>query len=268
MNRVPIFDSLTHPMPNGKWLLPKYDGLNSIQHLLLAMAENNVKWAFAVGMGSRIGEYQEENYASFVRQNSDNLYPVAFFNFDVLGSGTSIEGYLRRLKRLGYVGVKIHPRISSIDFANSYLPEIIKEANQLDLIVLLCTYYWSKDKRLCSCSPEQLLMLLCEAPEEKVILIHGGAVRLLEVAEIARQFRSVLLDLSFTLCKWERSSIDMDLRFLFHAFDQRICIGSDSPEFGQSDLRRRFNVLGAGLDQTKLQNIAFKNLSTYLNLNF
>ena len=251
-------------MPNGSWLLPKYDGQNTVQHLLSAMAASNVQWALAVGMGSKVGGYQEENYASLVRGTSDNLFPVAFVDFEVLESGTSVGEYLRKLKRLGYVGIKIHPRFSSINLSNSRLPELIKEANQLGLVILLCTYFWSKDKKLCSYNPEQLLMLLCEVPEEKIILVHGGAVRLLEVAEIVRQFQGALLDLSFTLCKYEGSSIDLDIRYLFEKLDRRVCVGSDSPEIGLFKLRERFNLLTEGLNDMKKSNIGYRNLQTYL----
>jgi predicted TIM-barrel fold metal-dependent hydrolase len=266
MNNVPIFDSLTHPMPNESWLIPKYDGQNSVSHLLSAMAVSNVQWALTVGMGVSIGGYQEKNYASFIRSNSDNLFPVAFLNFDVLDSGTSVAEYLFRLKKLGYVGIKIHPRLSSIDLSNIFLASVIKEANQLGLIILLCTYFWSKNKKLCSIGPEQLLTLLCEVPDEKIVLVHGGAVRLLEVAEIARQFQGVFLDLSFTLCKYEGSSIDLDIRYLFEKFDRRVCVGSDSPEFGLPKLRERFNLLTEGLDEVKKKNIGFRNLQTYIGV--
>ncbi|MDB5988718.1 MAG: hypothetical protein JWQ10_121 [Herbaspirillum sp.] len=266
MNSVPIFDSLTHPFPNGNWFHPEYDGKNTIQHLLSTMEENNVKWALAVGMGSKVGAYEEKTYVSFVRHHAANLFPIAFFDFEVLDSGISIKEYLQRLKDLGYVGIKIHPRISSINLSNAWLPNIITEANKLNLAILLCTYFWSKDKKLCSNTPEQLLTLLCEVPNEKLILVHGGAVRLLEVAEIARQFRETLLDLSFTICKYERSSIDLDIRFLFEKFDLRLCVGSDSPEFGASKLRERFELLTEGLDETKKKNIGYRNLQTHLGI--
>lgn len=264
MNNVPIFDSLTHPMPNGNWLTPDYNGRNSIQDLFSEMEVNNIQWALAVGMGSKIGGYQEENYAAFIRGHSTNLFPVAFLDFDVLTSGISVVVYLRRLKSLGYVGIKIHPRLSSVDLFTPLMVELIKEANQLELAVLLCTYFWGKDRKTCSNTPEKLLTLLCEVPDEKLILLHGGAVRLLEVAEMARHFQNILVDLSFTMCKYEGSSIDLDIRYLFEKFDRRICIGSDSPEFGVSKLRERFEYLTEGLDNTKKKSIGYQNLQTYI----
>lgn len=267
MNSTPIFDSLTHPMPNGGWLTPKYDGQNSVQQLLREMKANHVLWSLAVGMGPEIGGYQEETYASFIRANSTNLFPIAFIDFEVLESGTSAGEYLRRLKQLGYLGIKIHPRFSDISFSNAFLPKLIKEANQLGLVVLVCTYFWGKSKNTCSNSPEQLATLLCEVADEKLVLIHGGGVRLLEVAEIVRHFPQVLLDLSFTLCRYEGSSIDLDLRHLFEKFDQRVCVGSDSPEFGLSKLRERFDSLTSGLSDDKKRNIGYRNLQNHTGFN-
>jgi len=266
MNSIPIFDSLTHPMPNGNWLIPRYDGQNTIERLNNEMKANNVGWGLAVGMGRNIGGYSEEGYASFVLDNSNSLFPVAFFDFRILNSGVTVKDYLNRLKAIGYVGIKIHPRLSSVNAQNPFLKEIITISNSIGLAILFCTYFWSKDKNLCAYGPEQLMIMLSDVPTEKIILIHGGAVRLLEVAEIARQFENVLLDLSLTLCKWEGSSLDHDIRFLFNKFDRRICIGSDGPEFGQSDLRRRFEYFAQGVSVDKLENIAFKNLGAHLDI--
>lgn len=113
-------------------------------------------------------------------------------------------------------------------------------------------------------TPDKVMELLDKIRGNKVILVHAGAVRLLEYIEIARAFDNVLLDLSLTLCKYPGSALDMDIRFAFNNFDQRICIGSDSPEFHSSDLRCRFNYFSEGVTDNKLRNIAYKNLSAFL----
>jgi len=260
MPSIPIFDSLTHPMPNGRWLDSSPQIGNSTSQLLTNMASANVNWALAVGMGGGIGGYDERTYASFIRNSSENIFPVAFAEFDSIGRPADVIGYLRQIRNLGYVGIKIHPRISNIDYSNRFLVPLIAEANQQGLLVLLCTYFWSSNKLSCGCCPEQLLSLLCEIPEERIILLHGGGVRLLEVAEIVRLFPNAILDLSFTICKYAGSSIDADIRYLFRTFDRRICVGSDSPEFGLTFLRNRFDHFSEGLDDEKVANIAHLNL--------
>lgn len=268
MNEIPIFDSLTHPMPDGGWINDKYTGKdkNHVSNLLLSMKKNNIQWALAVGLGEGIGGYCEDEYSSHIQSQSEKLFPVAFFDFKFLENGISIPDYLYRIKKLGYIGIKLHPRISRIDLSNKYLPEIIKEANNINLSVLLCTYFWGMNKGSCRNNLTDLHALLCHIPNEKIILLHGGAVNLLEVSEMVRCFKHVLLDLSFTLIKYEGSSIDLDIRYLFNKFDRRICVGSDSPEFSQSVLRRRFEEFSSGLCAEKKSNIAHMNLASHLGI--
>ncbi len=98
----------------------------------------------------------------------------------------------------------------------------------------------------------------------KIILLHGDDVNILGLMEICRPYQNVLLDLSFTLCRYEGSSVDLDLRFLFQNFDQRVCVGSDNPNFSLAQFRRRFDELTAGLDQEKGLNAAHRNLQSFI----
>ena len=51
---------------------------------------------------------------------------------------------------------------------------------------------------------------------------------------------NVLLDLSNTLLRYQGSSLDRDIAWLFRSFDRRICIGSDYPDYEPGQLRARF----------------------------
>ncbi len=260
MHDIPIFDSLTHPTINGNWLKKKYDGLNDPARLIEQMDISGIQWAFAVGMGP-VGGYQEAEYAGFIKQASDRLFPVAFIAEEALSKPHNV--YLQSLKDLGYVGIKIHPRLSGIGYDHPRLADFILQADALKLPVFCCTYFWDKSSNAQSIGLNTLLDLLSRVRNAKIILLHGGAVRLLELAEVVRAFDNLLLDLSSTLCKYEGSSIDMDISYLFRFFDQRICIGSDGPEYLPSDLRRRFSFFAHGVEKSKANNIAFGNLAVF-----
>lgn len=266
MPSIPLFDSLMHPMPNGGWLSSRYSGANHIEKQVDSMRQNAIRWGLAVGLGPSIGGYQEEKYADFVLQAAANIYPVAYCDFSKLSQATDVERYLVGLKKLGYIAIKIHPRIAGVSYAHPLMPAIIVAANDIGLGVLLCTYFWSKCGGYGEDGIDGLMSLLVKVPEQKVILLHGGGVRLLEVAEIVRQFPNSLLDVSFTLCKYEGSSLDLDIKYLFNNFDRRICVGSDSPEFTHQDLRRRFDHFATGLSESKSSNIAHRNILAHLNL--
>jgi predicted TIM-barrel fold metal-dependent hydrolase len=109
-----------------------------------------------------------------------------------------------------------------------------------------------------------LVRLLKRCPKARVVLVHGGDVRLLEYAELVRHNSNLLLDLSLTMMKYAGSSIDADIGFLFRRFDRRICVGTDFPEYSHSALRGRFDHFSSGVAQDKLENIGFRNLQGFL----
>jgi predicted TIM-barrel fold metal-dependent hydrolase len=129
---------------------------------------------------------------------------------------------------------------------------------------MLCTYFYNisfKNRR----SPiEALSDLLYDIGDSKVLLMHGGSVRLMEVIEIVRSSNNALLDLSFTLCKYEGSSVDLDIQYAFKQFDRKICIGSDYPQFELSRFRKRFEQFSSGINKDKAENIAFRNISEFI----
>lgn len=265
-NDIPIFDSLTHPTLDGNWILPKYPGCAAIHDMLSQMSESNICGAFAVGMDN-IGAYEEDAYLSLVRLSGKGiLYPVAFFTIRDMNE-RSIRQNLTAIKDKGYAGIKLHPRIGDFTLNDRLLPYAIDVANELGLVVMLCTYFYSNKHKYRDNNVETLGdMLIHIAPTSKVILLHGGSVRLLETMEIVRAFPNTLLDLSMTICKYDGSSLDMDINFMFKKFDRRVCIGTDFPEASHRHLRERFNYFAANTSLEKAENIAYKNILSFTGI--
>jgi predicted TIM-barrel fold metal-dependent hydrolase len=264
MNNIPIFDTLTHPTIDTNWILPKYPQCARINDLLSQMEANNICAAFAVGM-SGIGSYNEDLFLQMIQQQGDNkLYPIAFFTF-VNKSCESLKFELQSIKSKGYIGIKLHPRIGDFKINDPLLPYVIDCANELGLVVLFCTYFYSNKQGNYINNVDSLGEMLTKvSPTSKVILLHGGAVRLLETMEIVRAFPNTILDLSLTMCKYKGSSLDMDITFLFREFDRRICIGTDHPEISHKQLRERFNYFASFTTQEKAENIAYKNIIEFI----
>jgi predicted TIM-barrel fold metal-dependent hydrolase len=256
---IPIFDSLTHPTLNGKWIKGENASLND---LLISMQDNNIIGAFAVGMRG-IGDYHEDRFLETISRHP-KLLPIAFYeNYDF--TTTQVSNYLTSIKNKGYLGIKIHPRLSELMLSESILETIIRKANDLKLVVLFCTYFIDNKAYSISNNYLSLRELLVKIADCKIILLHGGTVNLLEFIELTRSFPNILLDLSFTICKYPGSSLDLDLKFAFKFFDKRICIGSDHPEFSYSLLRNRFDYFSEDIDHEKKHNIAYKNLIQFIN---
>lgn len=264
---IPLFDTLSHPTIDGNWILPRYANTSNMDVLLDQMRSNNVRWSFAVGMEG-IGSYEEDEFINFVQKKSDGaLLPIAFFSFSNK-SRNELSQRLASIKSKGYVGIKLHPRIGQFMMDDENLPFVIDKANELGLVVLLCTYFYS-NKQSTKVNNVDMLgdMLLHVKESSKVVLLHGGGVRLLETMEIVRAFPNTILDLSLTLCKYAGSSLDLDIQFLFQQFDRRVCVGSDFPEISLTMLRDRFEHFSESISLEKAENIAYKNILSFAGLN-
>ena len=265
MNDIPIFDCLTHPSLEGNWIDSRWTAKNSFEQLEREMRAANVRWCLAVTMGST-GGYDLLQYPKACLARTGQLFPIAFFSIAECHTGHQVELQLTRIRDLGYLGIKIHPRLSGVDFGHPLLPTAIRIANRFGLAVLLCTYFYSSNSACGKCSPETLRELLHQVPSEKMILVHGGGLRLLEVSEMTRPFKHVLLDVSFTLCEYAGSSVDLDLRYVFERCCGRVCLGSDSPEISLTRMRERFEQLTQGVEEPLRERIAYKNLFAFMGM--
>ncbi len=262
---IPLFDSLAHPTLTSEWLQKKSIDA-SFEALQRAMSESHFKAACAIGMAGIEG-YEHTVFLEQCRQYS-NLIPIAGYK----PSATPfIKKEIADIASMGFKGIKIHPRFSKLNLVGHepLLVKTLQEAAKQNLVVFWCTYMHSQLKSYPSQDPfYDLVNILRQSVDTKVILVHGGDVQLLKYAELVRFNDNLLLDLSLTLQKYEDSSVDADLQFLFQHFDRRICVGSDFPEFTLQYTRERFERFAANIVLEKQENIAWRNLSNFLEVEF
>lgn len=258
---VPIIDTLAHPTISGEWTARSKSFPATFDHLAQALSKNNYLKGFAIGMDG----VENYNHREFIENCSShsNLIPVAGFN----PNADDLEAEVKLIKSMGYVGIKIHPRYSSMEYDSQKLGCIFRHAAQNQLAVWYCTYSHTPPPHY----PEQdpfyvLAAALNKSTKTKVILVHGGDVSILRYAELARFNPNVLVDLSLTMMKYPGSSVEDDIRFLFAHFDQKLTLGTDYPEYSHSEVRDRFDYLGRNVSASKLDNIGYRNIATFLNL--
>lgn len=267
MNRqIPIFDSLTHPSLDGTWPLGKRSIDNSFKFISAELADAGVHWAWAVSMGEHSAYDVERYVGACATTASVQLLPAAYADLNRLGSRTNIVGWLEGIRERGFRGVKFHPRLGRYDFAHPLLAHAINECAARGMLPFLCSYFYSADPACLGLTVDNLRRLLIDTAESRIVLLHGGGVRLLEISEMTRSFRNVLLDLSFTLCEYEGSSVDLDLAYVLERCSDRICIGSDSPEFSPKRMRGRFETLTGAFSPKHREKIAFRNLAIFSGL--
>jgi predicted TIM-barrel fold metal-dependent hydrolase len=254
---IPLFDSLAHPTLTGDWGPSR--AVAHFDHLMAELEGAGFAAACAIGMAG-VGGYEHEAFIDRCRPYP-RLVPIAGFDPSVPDAGAEIG----RLARLGFRGIKLHPRYSGVTRDLDALGAAFRAAAGHDLVVFYCTYMHGPLASYPRSDPlYDLVSLLEAAPEVRAVLVHGGDVNLLRYAELVRFNHNLLLDLSLTMMKYQGSSLDMDLRFLFEKFDRRICVGTDYPEYSHGAVRSRFEQLSHGLAPDKVENAAFGNLSRLL----
>jgi len=257
---TPIFDSLSHPTLTGKWFQSKHDA--RFESLFASCEKNHIIQTFAVGMHT-VEAYNHEDFIARCKTNPV-LVPIAGMNPHC----EDIKAEVKYIKSLGYRGVKLHPRFGNFDLASDKekLVHVLDACYEEGLIVLLCTYLATSTERFPTTDPYwSLVEILKSAKKAKVVLLHGGITRVLLYADLVRFNKNLILDLSYTLIKYLGSSVEQDIKYLFQTFDQKICIGSDHPEFSQEELRAVAESLSEGISQEKKENIFHRNLSRFIS---
>ena len=253
-----IFDTLAHPTVNGKWLR-ELNG-ETFEDFSKKMHDYNLIGACVVGLPG-IGGYSHEKFYKLSIQYN-NMYPVAAL------TGSNIDEMIKEINiiyEIGFKFIKIHPRLLKYDFKEDELSRIFIHCQNLNIIIFYCTYYFSKINIFPSKDPYWTLVnSLKNAPDLKIVLLHGGGVRILEYSELCRHNKNILLDLSLTITKYNNSSIDQNIRFLFKYFDQKICIGSDHPEWSYPELFEKLMIFSKDISSEKMKNIFYHNIQNFI----
>jgi predicted TIM-barrel fold metal-dependent hydrolase len=255
---TPLFDANAHPSLSGTILKKPASFPSLLQHL----HDAGFIGACAVGLPAS-GEYDHKNFLAAC-QAHPNLVPVAAWS-DVPTS--KIEQEIFALQTLGYRAIKLHPRLCGMSVRDARFAQVLQACASAQVVVFHCTYQFGTDGSLHPIDPLPALMdAVANAPNLKMVLLHGGGIEILRYSEAVRSNPNLLLDLSLTLTRYKRSSVDLDIAHLFNTFDQRMCLGSDFPEYTPSEIRDRFELLASGLSQTKRDNIGWRNIMSMVGV--
>jgi len=261
---IPVFDSLAHPVAKGIWFGKEVG--NTFKALQVDLLANNIIGACAVSLPPMSDEELLLFYQSCIEESEAILYPVAAINF----TEQDFKKKISLIKNIGFKAVKIHPRLSGLNMESDFekIAEVFRLCQQHELIVFFCTYYHTSIIN----TPEMPLIfyitrLLKQAPELKLILLHGGDVSLMQFAQLARFNPNILIDLSYTFIKFAGSSVDSDIKYLMNNFEKRICIGSDYPDFSMQLFRNELErIAGHVDDKRKLERLFSGNLMDFLEI--
>ncbi len=262
MSTTALFDSLSHPTLTGDWFGRGVDA--SFETLVRGMREAGFSRACAVGLAGQEG-YNHEAFAGRCRAFPE-LVPIAGVAPKL---AAEIDRELDEVRDLGFRGIKLHPRLSRFGYDDPCLADTFKSAAKRGLPVFLCTYFHAPIERYPDTDPLYAVARALKAsPATRLVLVHGGTVELMRWMQFARHTPSILLDVSTTIMRYRGSSLDADLAWLFHGFQNRTCLGADHPEFRHAAVRARFQEFADRAPAEAVQKIGGLNLAQFLGVDF
>lgn len=185
---------------------------------------------------------------------NSSFNPIPYFN------GYNLNELKIYFKTYNFKGIKIHPRFSNVELSNHKLfNDLFSFAQENKIFIFICTYYHSNNKYPIIDPLFSISKIKNSFPDLKLVLLHGGDVRLVEFAQFARHFDDVYIDLSYTLTKYNSDYIDSQILFCFNELDEKCLIGSDFPYLGLDVFRKRSDYLTSKISVKKKKNIFYKN---------
>jgi predicted TIM-barrel fold metal-dependent hydrolase len=259
---VKLLDSLTHVTPDGRWFNTGLDA--SEGRLLREMDEVGVARAVVVGLA---GFISNDFVLEVCSRHSGRLIPGASFNPAAHTTPRDAAMAVRSELESGPFGIlKLHPRLGKYDPLDPRCLATLEELSSWPRppLLWLCTLFYAPGVVTQKPAVAAIRELVVRFPTLDFVLVHGGGVSVLELAEAVRGCENATLDLSFTLYRYSESSVWLDLRYLVRHFDHRTIYGSDFPEKGLRESFSVFERLTEGADPGARDRIAGGNLARLL----
>jgi len=165
----------------------------------------------------------------------------------------------QKLKVLGYLGLKYHPRSFQDNFFSRASKSLIRACGDLDLIYGICTY--ESDCLYSSRFNYELRETIdCAILNNlKIILFHGGGQNFDEFYSIYGKQCNVFFDCSFSLLRFKRKDFLAKVIEVLNNGAENIGFGSDYPDYCIKDYQDTLNDI--------IENVNFKNFKKFISDN-
>jgi predicted TIM-barrel fold metal-dependent hydrolase len=165
------------------------------------------------------------------------------------------------IEKLGYIGLKLHPRLQEFDVDSASTVRLVQEAGEMGVPVLIDAFP-DGIHLMQGFHPMRYAMLAKQCPQARIIWAHMGGHYVLDFMMLAKRLPNVFFDISYSLLYYQKSSIPVDMVYAMHSmrFD-RIFYGSDYPDRPISaSLKQSLDFLVAkGLSDDQLAKIMSSN---------
>lgn len=188
------------------------------------LAESGIERAVVLHLVSQPWSLEEfaEAIARFPRL-------VGFANVDPTRTDAATE--LRRAaEQLGYIGLKLHPRLQRFSLEDPAVGKLIGAAGELGLPVLIDAFP-DGDWLMMGFDPLAFARIAKACPQTNIIVAHFGGHRCIDFMMLAKRIPNLWFDLSFSLLYYAGSDVVTNLIYCCRSMKfERIFFGTDYPD--------------------------------------
>ena len=193
-------------------------------------------------MAFLFGEAKKEKIKGIILLNVPS---IAFSNEEVLKAAQDYDGFFRvfpcpeaksslsaiqKLKKKGAQGLKLHPRLADKTLDSPEYLSLIKKAADLNIPVLIDCFPDGKNLALGNI-PEKFAALAQKIPSVRIAIGHAGGHKILDALMVAKYFKNIYLDLSYTLLYYRNSRVIENIAYAIKSIKgKRVFWGSDYPD--------------------------------------
>lgn len=232
--------------------------------LLSSMHDAGITYSVVLPVATKPTQFQHLNH--FAAQVNEHPQLISFGG--IHPDTPDISDKLMQLKELGFKGIKLHPDYQKVHINDPRNLELIRQAVDLDLIVVI---HAGVDVGLpdeVHCPPAESLDLLnyiaqhATHPEQaKIVLAHMGGWMQWDKVEELLVGKMVYFDLAYC---FDSMPIDTMLSIINNHGADRILFASDSPWGNQKQYVTQFNDLP--LNPEEKEAILYKNAASLLGI--
>lgn len=134
------------------------------------------------------------------------------------------------IERLGYIGLKLHPRLQGFEVDDERTVRLVQKAGEMNVPVLIDAFP-DGTHLMQGFSPIKYAALAQCCPKTRIIWAHMGGHHVIDFMMLAKRLPNVYLDFSYSLLYYQNSSVPNDMVYAMRSMKfKRIFYGSDYPD--------------------------------------
>lgn len=137
---------------------------------------------------------------------------------------------LKQLKVSGASGLKLHPRLHGYRIDSDGCVGLLARAQELKMPVMIDCFPDGRNLSIGN-TPDTFARIAEKLPALVIAIGHAGGHRILDALMVAKYFKNIYLDLSYTLLYYRNSVVVKDIAYVIESIKaKRIFWGSDYPD--------------------------------------